>query len=100
MKQKWFTADGKEVDLYSICYQHLSNIYYYTHFILAERYPEATRRLVSKALDIRFGGKALPYNPKFKWEIEYLKKQGWLKGNGSIIVPLPGIGTSKMVQIR
>ena len=71
MTQKWITADGKEVDLYTICHQHLSNIYYYTHFILSESYPQSVRNKVVDALNSRFDGKALPYDPKFKWRKDF-----------------------------
>ena len=86
MTQDWHTADGQKVDLYTICHQHLSNIFYYTHFILAEKYDDDTRGIVQGAMDKRFNGKALPYNPKFKWEMDYLQRRGWLRKNGSIII--------------
>ena len=97
--QKWCTADGHEVDLYTINHQHLSNIYYYTNFILPEKYSDDIRILVSQILEERFGG-ALPYKPKFKWEIDYLKKRRWLRKDGSIVISSSGSMGVKHIKVR
>ena len=82
----WTTLDGRQVPLHKITHQHLSNIFYYTHYIASELYDDSVRKAVVGALDNRFDGKAKTYNPKYKWEMEYLKYKRWLHKDGSIII--------------
>lgn len=71
----WQKYTGDIVCGEKISHQHLSNIYYYTHFTLKGSYPDSIRNDVRKSLNKRFNGKILPYQPdhKFKFEIDRLK---------------------------
>ena len=83
----WQTWDERVLSSNEISHQHLSNIYYYTHFIMAKYYPHSVRDGVRQLLDDRFDGEILKYkpDPKFKEEWDYLKRMGYLKKNGKII---------------
>jgi len=70
IKKGWQTYDGRIVNLNKISHQHLSNIYYYTHYIMAEYYPESVRDDINQLLEDRFDGKIFPYKPDSKFKEE------------------------------
>ena len=84
----WQTWDGRMVTMTEISHQHLSNIYYYTHFTMAEYYPQSVRDDIRMWLKIRFGGVILPYkpDPEFVYEKQRLSEIGALQTNGDILM--------------
>lgn len=84
----WETWDGRVVKAENIDHQHLSNIYYYTHYTRKLHYSDLDRKQIQRLLDDNFDGEILSYRPqkKFKEEILRLEELGWLKKNGEIIV--------------
>ena len=87
MTNVWQTWDERIVDLHKVSHQHLSNIYYYVNFIMAEYYPQSIRDYIEVILEFRFKGKKLPYkpDPNFREEWDRLRSMGWLRPNGDII---------------
>jgi hypothetical protein len=86
--QGWETYDGRRITMNEISHQHLSNIYYYTHFTMAQYYPQWVREDIVEWLKIRFGGVILPYKPvnEFEFERKRLATLGFLRPNGEIVV--------------
>lgn len=82
----WETIDGMVTPRGKLPHGHLSNIYYYTHFVYPQLYDDMTRNDVKKELDARFEGMPLPYKPYYDWEIALLKNRGWVTPNGKIII--------------
>ena len=66
----WETYDGRQIPKDEISHQHLSNIYYYTHYTMKEYYPELIRSLVRGWLRERFKGVILPYKPTPEFAFE------------------------------
>lgn len=91
----WQTWDGRTITMTEISHQHLSNIYYYTHFTMAEYYPQSVRDDIMMWLKIRFGGVILPYKPvpEFAFEKERLTQLGALMPNGDILIRGDKVGT-------
>lgn len=87
MIKGWTTWDGRHIPAEEITHQHLSNIYYYTHFVLPEYYSEETKKDVYRLLMAKFG-KILPYKPdiRFVQEQGYLMKKGFLMDNNDIVI--------------
>ena len=87
----WQTWDKRVLSVDEISHQHLSNIYYYTHFIMSKYYSQPVKDDIRQMLDNRFNGEILKYkpDPKFKEEWEYLKKMGYLRPNGKIVFSEP-----------
>ncbi len=90
----WRTYDNRVIKASEISHQHLSNIYYFTTYIVPQLYPQSIRDWVERQLFVRFEGKKLPYSPcpEFTNEIVYLKRNGFLKINGDIVVNGEKIG--------
>jgi len=88
MIKGWTTWDNRIIPAEKLSHQHLSNIYYYTHYILPEAYCQSIRDDVQELLDKRFNGKRLPFKPDLKFEFEQrrLRSKGWLRPNGDIVV--------------
>ncbi len=88
MVRGWITYDNRMVTMEEMSHQHMSNIYYYTKYIVPQLYPQCVREDIQKWLLIRFDGVILPYRPvhKFVMEQEYLAKMGYLKENNDIVV--------------
>ena len=88
MVKGWITYDNRAVTMEEMTHQHMSNIYYFTKFIVPELYPQSVRDDIMKWLLIRFEGVILPYRPDhgFIQEQAYLAKMGYLKENNDIIV--------------
>lgn len=87
MLRGWTTWDGRKIPAKEITHQHLSNIYYYTHFVLPQCYDNETRKDVYRFLMSKFGS-ILPYKPdvNFAWEKNYLKERGFLMDNNDIVI--------------
>lgn len=100
MIEKWGTWDGRWIDANEISHQHLSNIYFYTHYIMSMFYPASVKMGVLFLLNTRFKGAILPYHPdpKFIEERRYLEHQGWLQPNGDIIIAGNKIGCYENTQ--
>ena len=83
----WGTWDGRWFDFNKLSHEHLSNIHYFMNLISPKIYEKDFRDLVREILLTKYG-KILPYrpDPKFKGEIDYLRRLGYLKPNGDIIV--------------
>jgi len=82
----WATADGKIINYKDIPHQHWSNIYWY--HLLFQEVPGVNKFLMERncmiaATEINkmFGGKTLPYEPTYSYEIEWLDKLDLLRGN-------------------
>jgi hypothetical protein len=88
MVQGWITYDNRTVTMEEMSHQHMSNIYYYTKYILPELYCDSTRNDIFRWLLKRFGGVILNYHPHpdFLWEKDYLLQRGYLKEDGRIVV--------------
>ncbi len=84
----WITYDNRKISMFEISHQHLSNIYYYTHYTMAEYYPESIREYVVEWLRARFKGIILPYKPvaDFDAERQRLLQLNALQPNGEIIM--------------
>lgn len=69
-------------------HQHMSNIYYFTKYIVPELYPQSIRNDIMNWLLVRFDGVILPYHPvhEFVQEQIYLSKMGYLRDNNDIVV--------------
>ena len=91
----WQTYDGRQILKDNISHQHLSNIYYYTHFTMAEYYPDAIRKLVIEWLHERFNGVILPYKPvpEFEFERVRLTQLNAIQPNGDIVMQGRKLGT-------
>jgi len=87
MIKGWETFDGRKILIDDITHQHLSNIYYYTHFTLPQCYPDSIRMEVRTELKNRFGGVILPYKPvsNFPYERERLQYLGYLQPDNTIV---------------
>jgi hypothetical protein len=84
----WITWNNRAINTKNLSHQHLSNIYYYTTYILPEYYPQSVRDDINNLLQERFKGVILPYkpDPDFKEEKIYLLRKGFLKNNDEIVV--------------
>jgi len=93
MIKAWTTWDGRNIPREEITHQHLSNIYYYTHFVLSEYYSEETKKDVYHLLMAKFG-KILPYKPdvRFVQEQGYLMRKGFLMENNDIVIQGKKVG--------
>jgi len=91
---KWGSYDGKLQVLKYIDHQHLSNIHYYMNLIFPKHYERSLKIMVRKML-IKKYGKILPYRPDHLYiqETEQLKKLGYIKNNGDIVVHGHKIGS-------
>ena len=80
---KWTSFQNKVVDTETIDHQHLSNAYWYCRVVLNHTSYKSVFSLseLKQIFSERFNGQILPYRPHvdFKWEIEFLKKEGFLK---------------------
>ena len=87
MLKGWITWDDRKIPAEEITHQHLSNIYYYTHFVLAKWYDSVTKQEVYRLLMTKFGS-ILPYRPdiRFMQEQIYLKDLGFLRDNNDIVI--------------
>jgi hypothetical protein len=87
MLKGWTTWDNRYIPVDEITHQHLSNIYYYTHFVLAKWYDAETKREVYHMLMTKFGS-ILPYRPdiRFIQEQVYLTELGYLQNNNDIVI--------------
>jgi hypothetical protein len=84
----WSTVDGsKTIPAEEIPHEHLSNIYYYTHFLYPDLYDNLTRRRVKQLLRDNYQGDILPYKPYYDWERGLLTQRGWIQPNGDIVHP-------------
>ena len=94
MITKWMTWDNRVIELKNITHQHLSNIFYYTHYIMGKYYSLSTKIMILFLLNNNFSGILLPYrpDPKFEFEKKYLKEQGFLQNDGTIIISGNKIG--------
>jgi hypothetical protein len=90
----WKTFDGRVVFFNDISHQHLSNIYWYVNLVLPAIYPEDIKDDIAKALETKFSGKVLPYEPHpgFKEERQQLLNLGYLKPDNLIVVNNQVIG--------
>ena len=87
MLKGWTTWDNRHIPVEEITHQHLSNIYYYTHFVLAKWYDAGTKQEVYRLLMTKFGS-ILPYRPdiRFIQEQKYLTELGYLMDNNDIVI--------------
>ena len=87
MLKGWTTWDGRNVPIEEMTHQHLSNIYYYTHFVLSKQYHTCTKMEILRTLNQKFGG-ILPYkpDPRFIQEQIYLTQLGYLRDNNDIVI--------------
>jgi hypothetical protein len=87
MLKGWITWDNRSIPIEEITHQHLSNIYYYTHFVLSKQYHATTKHEVYMELMKRFGS-ILPYRPdvRFVQEQIYLQELGYLRDNNDIVI--------------
>ena len=95
MTQGWITFDDRYVNMEEMSHQHMSNIWYFTRYIVPHLYSESVRNYVWSWLNKRFGGVILPYHPHpdFKEEKAYLQMMGYLKEDNRIVVNNQIIGT-------
>jgi hypothetical protein len=93
MLKGWTTWDGRHIPAEEITHQHLSNIYYYTHFVLAKWYDKTTKQEVYTLLMTKFGS-ILPYKPdiRFIQEQKYLTELGFLRDNNDIVIEEKVVG--------
>lgn len=91
---RWESYNGKIKVLKYIDHQHLSNIHYFMNLIHPKHY-ERNLRIIVREMLIKKYGKILPYrpDPSFVHETEFLKKLGYLKNNGDIVVHGHKIGS-------
>lgn len=73
----WTTYEGVIKKISELDHQHLSNILYFIKYVNPNYSSYIVTNLL-KELYKRFDGYQLPYRPKFDWEAEHLRKQGWL----------------------
>ncbi len=87
MIKGWITWDNRMIPAEEITHQHLSNIYYYTHFVMSEYYDLSTKKDVYNLLMTKFGS-ILPYSPdvRFIQEQGYLMRKGFLMDNNDIVI--------------
>jgi hypothetical protein len=87
MINSWLTWDNRLIPMEEITHEHLSNIYYYTHFVLPEYYDSSTKREIYTLLMTKFGS-ILPYKPdiRFVQEQIYLMRKGFLMDNNDIMI--------------
>ena len=90
----WITYDDRKVLMDEMSHQHMSNIWYFTRYIVPHLYPDSVRNDVWAWLNKRFGGVILPYHPHpdFHQERAYLKYMGYLKEDNRIVVDNQIIG--------
>jgi hypothetical protein len=93
MFRGWTTWDNRTIPTEEITHQHLSNIYYYTHFVLPEYYDEKTKKEVYQLLMEKFG-RILPYSPDilFVQEQGYPMRKGFLRDNNDIVIEGKKVG--------
>jgi len=94
MIKSWITWDGRKVGIDEMSHQHMSNIYYYTNFVLGKYYPQSIKSEIHMLLIRKFGA-ILPYHPdtRFKQERDYLLELGYLRDNGDIVINGSKVGT-------
>lgn len=79
---KWRTFDGRIADTETAPHQHMSNFVHYHRIIgMGEAYVSEH----VEAIQTRFNGELLPYEPPgdFKAEIYFLVREGYIKINPS-----------------
>lgn len=76
----WMTFEGQIHKLSEIDHQHLTNIYYWTHYLHPEWYADTVKYRIKITIDQRFDGELLDYKPlrRFKDEMKLLELRGWL----------------------
>ncbi len=90
----WQTWNDRVVDMATISHQHISNIYHFINTIVPHLYLDSVRNDINTVIQSRFNGVILQYapHPDFHNEKLYLKRMGYLKSNGEIIVNNKKIG--------
>lgn len=94
MIHNWTTFDNRSVRMDEMTHQHMSNIYYFTKYIVPQFYPQSVRDEIWIWILVRFGGIVLPYYPvpEFIEEKKYLQMMGYIKNNNDIVVNNEVIG--------